>query len=56
MYGFAQWLETTNVSVTIKSVKWIVPAVQSVHIITIGVVGFALDRVMGLIERRFKSA
>src|SRR6187551_4121633 len=25
-------------------------------IITIGVVGFALDRVMGLIERRFKSA
>jgi len=24
-------------------------------IITIGVVGFALDRVMGLIERRFKT-
>lgn len=38
MYEFAQWLETTSVSVTIKSVMWIVPMVQSVHIVTIGVV------------------
>ena len=38
MYGFAQWLETTNLSVTIKSVTWIIPMVQSAHIVTIGVV------------------
>ena len=38
MYGFAQWLETTRVSVFIKSVEWIVPLVQSIHIVTIGVV------------------
>ena len=38
MYEFAQWLETTSVSVTIKSVTWIVPMVQSVHIVTIGIV------------------
>ena len=38
IFEFAQWLEMTPVSVTIKSVKWIVPAVQSVHIITIGIV------------------
>jgi len=35
---FAQWLETTPPSVTIKSVSWIVPLVQSIHILTIGIV------------------
>jgi hypothetical protein len=38
MYGLAQWLETTPVSVTIKSVEWIIPLVQSIHIVTIGIV------------------
>ena len=42
IFEFAQWLEMTPVSVTIKSVKWIVPAVQSVHIITIGIVFVSL--------------
>jgi hypothetical protein len=42
MFEFAQWLEMTPVSVTIKSVTWIVPAVQSVHIITIGIVFVSL--------------
>src|SRR6187455_2496897 len=42
MFEFAQWLELTQISVTIKSVKWIVPAVQSVHIITIGIVFVSL--------------
>ena len=42
IFEFAQWLEMTPVSVTIKSVKWIVPAVQSVHIITIGFVFVSL--------------
>jgi hypothetical protein len=35
---FAQWLEMTPPSVTIKSVSWIVPLVQSIHILTIGIV------------------
>lgn len=38
MYGFAQWLEATSLSTTIKSVTWIIPMVQSTHIVTIGVV------------------
>jgi hypothetical protein len=42
IFEFAQWLEMTPVSVTIKSVNWIVPAVQSVHIITIGIVFVSL--------------
>jgi hypothetical protein len=36
--GFAQWLQTTSVSVTIQSVKWIIPLLQSIHILTIGIV------------------
>lgn len=42
MLRFAQWLETTPVSVTIKSVAWIVPLVQSIHILTIGIVFVSL--------------
>lgn len=38
IYGFAQWLESTPVSVAIKSIGWIIPAVQSIHILTIAVV------------------
>jgi hypothetical protein len=36
--AFAQWLQATPVSVTIQSVRWIVPLLQSLHILTIGVV------------------
>ena len=42
MFEFAQWLETTHVSLTIKTVKWIVPLVQIIHIITIGMVFVSL--------------
>ena len=42
VYGFAQWLQSTPVSVTIQSVEWIIPAVQSIHIVTIAVVFVAL--------------
>jgi len=35
---FAQWLQTTSVSVTIQSIEWIIPLVQSIHIVMIGVV------------------
>jgi Family of unknown function (DUF6644) len=34
----AQWLQGTPVSVTIQSVRWVVPLIQSIHILTIGVV------------------
>jgi hypothetical protein len=34
----AQWLQATPVSVTIQSVSWIIPLLQSIHILTIGVV------------------
>ena len=54
MLPFAQWLETTGVSVTIKSVEWIIPLVQSIHIVTIGIVFVSLLmialRVMGYIR------
>jgi hypothetical protein len=42
MHSFAQWLEMTPVSVTIKAVVWIIPTVQSVHILTIGIVFVSL--------------
>jgi hypothetical protein len=42
MFSFAQWLEMTPVSVTIKSVEWIIPLVQSIHILTIGIVFVSL--------------
>jgi hypothetical protein len=42
MYSFAQWLEATPISVTIKSISWIIPLVQSIHIVTIGIVFVSL--------------
>ena len=54
MYDFAQWLELTPVSVTIKSISWIVPLVQSIHIVAIAIVfGSVLMialRVLGLVR------
>ncbi|MGH8258311.1 MAG: DUF6644 family protein [Steroidobacteraceae bacterium] len=38
VHGFAEWLQASAASQTIKSVSWIVPLVQSIHIVTIGVV------------------
>ena len=38
MLEFAEWLQTTPVSVTIQSVEWIIPLLQSIHILMIGVV------------------
>jgi hypothetical protein len=35
---FATWLQSTSLSVTIQSVGWLVPLLQSVHILGIGVV------------------
>jgi hypothetical protein len=36
--GFAEWLQATSLSITLQSVAWMVPALQSVHILMIGVV------------------
>ncbi len=38
VHGFAQWLQSTRLSVTIQSVDWIIPTVQSIHIVTIALV------------------
>ena len=38
MNEFAEWLATTSVSLTIQSHLWIIPAVQSIHILCIGMV------------------
>src|SRR5688572_3198701 len=38
MNEFAEWLATTSVSLTIQSHLWIIPAVQSIHIVCIGMV------------------
>ncbi len=35
---FSDWLSTTPVSLTLQSVAWIIPMVQSVHIIAIAIV------------------
>ena len=38
MLEFAEWLQTTPISVTIQSVEWVIPLLQSIHILMIGVV------------------
>ena len=38
MLAFAEWLQSTRFSVTIQSVEWVIPLLQSVHILMIGVV------------------
>jgi hypothetical protein len=38
VHDFAEWLQATPVSVTVQSVTWIIPLLQSIHILMIGVV------------------
>lgn len=38
MDAFAAWLHATPFSKTIQTVHWIIPFLQSVHIVMIGVV------------------
>ena len=38
MKAFADWLQATSISTTIQSVKWIIPLLQSIHILMIGIV------------------
>ncbi len=38
MLAFAEWLQATPLSVTIQSIDWIIPLLQSIHILMIGIV------------------
>jgi uncharacterized membrane protein SirB2 len=38
LHGFAGWLQATSASGAIESVSWVIPLVQSIHILTIGIV------------------
>ena len=38
MHGFAHWLETTSASHTVQTVSWLIPLLQSIHIVMIGIV------------------
>ena len=38
MLEFAEWLQTTPISVVIQSTTWVIPLLQSIHILMIGVV------------------
>lgn len=38
LHSFAQWLSDTPLSQTIQDVSWIIPTVQSIHILSIAVV------------------
>ena len=35
---FAAWLQTTGISVKVQSINWIIPVLQSTHIVMIGIV------------------
>lgn len=42
MLEFAEWLQTTALSVSIQSAGWAIPLLQSIHILTIGIVFIAI--------------
>ncbi len=55
LHGFAQWLGQPPVSQVIQNVSWIIPSVQSIHILCISIVisaVFMVDlRLLGVIGR-----
>jgi hypothetical protein len=38
MIEFAEWLQDTPISTTLRRVGWFIPLLQSIHIVTIGIV------------------
>jgi len=38
VHAFAEWLQASSASNTIQSVSWVIPLLQSIHILMIGVV------------------
>jgi hypothetical protein len=66
MLGFAQWLAQTRISLAVQTDFWVIPTIQSVHIVAIGIVmssvlmmelrmlGWAgTDQTLGQTARRF---
>jgi hypothetical protein len=66
MMDFAQWLAQTRISLAIQTHFWVIPTVQSIHIVAIGIVmssvfmmdlrvlGWAgTDQTLGQMTRRF---
>lgn len=55
MFQFTQWLSQTQLSLVIKTHEWVIPTIQSIHIVAIGIVlasVFMIDlRVLGLAGR-----
>ena len=53
--AFGDWLATTSLSETIQNVSWIIPAVQTLHIVCVAIViaaTFLVDlRILGLFSR-----
>jgi hypothetical protein len=58
--NFCQWLAHTSLSQTIQNVAWIIPSVQSVHILSVAIVMssvFMVDlRLLGVIGRGYPTA
>ena len=52
---FGEWLATTSLSTTIQNVSWIIPTVQTIHIVCVAIVisaTFLVDlRILGLFSR-----
>ena len=55
LHDFCKWLSETPLSLTIQNVSWIIPTVQSIHILSVAIVFFsamAVDlRLLGVIGR-----
>lgn len=55
LHAFGEWLANTSLSATIQNVSWIIPTVQTVHIICVAIVisaVFLVDlRILGIFAR-----
>jgi hypothetical protein len=53
--AFGEWLATTSLSATIQNVSWIIPTVQTIHIVCVAIVisaTFLVDlRILGIFSR-----
>ena len=53
--AFGEWLATTSLSNTIQNVSWIIPTIQTIHIVCVAIVisaTFLVDlRILGLFSR-----
>ena len=60
LHAFAEWLSQTPLSLTIQNVAWIIPTVQTIHILCIAIVissVFMVDlRLLGVIGRSQPTA